>query len=239
MLSGAAWFALPAQAGRLQLLAHKAAFEPDLGLLLVADAHIGKAVSFRRLGVPVPAGSTTDALQRLDALIAATGARGIVFLGDFLHSVRAHAPGTMAALADWRERHRALSLTLVRGNHDHHAGDPPPALGMQCVNGPLKIGPWALAHHPQPVDGAYVLAGHVHPGVVLGGRRQGGRRAAAAPRGFDRLRLPCFHLGADVGVLPAFGGFTGMHAMPRGPADQVFAVVPGCAPDDLPALRRV
>jgi hypothetical protein len=37
-------------------------------------------------------------------------------------------------------------------------------------------------------------------------------------RGPDRLRLPCFHFGPAVGVLPAFGDFTGLHVMPRGPA---------------------
>ena len=32
-----------------------------------------------------------DVMDRLDALLAATGARGIVFLGDLLHSARSHA----------------------------------------------------------------------------------------------------------------------------------------------------
>lgn len=222
--SGAAWFNA-AGAGRLQLWPQKAAFDPDLNLLLVADAHIGKAVSFRRLGVPVPRGSTGEALARLDALLDATGAQGIVFLGDFLHSVRALAPATMAAVAAWRARHPALELTLVRGNHDRHAGDPPAALAMQVLDGPLRLGPWALAHHPEPVRGAYVLAGHVHPCVVVGGR--GGR-------GHDRLRLPCFHFGTAVGVLPAFGGFTGMHALPRAAGDRVWAVVHGQAPQVIP-----
>lgn len=206
-----AWHAPPG-AARLQLWPQRAAFDPEQRLLLVADAHIGKAVSFRRLGVPVPAGTTAEGLARLDALLAATGATEVVFLGDFLHSVRAHAPATLAAVAAWRERHAGLALTLVRGNHDHHAGDPPAALGITVVDGPLRRGPWALAHHPEPVPGAYVLAGHVHPCVHLAGR------------GGDRLRLPCFHFGAMVGVLPAFGGFTGMHGLRRAAGDRLFAV---------------
>ncbi len=36
---------------------------------LVADAHIGKALRFRRLGVPVPHGTTGETLDRLSALI--------------------------------------------------------------------------------------------------------------------------------------------------------------------------
>lgn len=212
--TGTAWFELPAggRAGRLQLWPQRAAYEPDLDLLLVADVHLGKAVSFRRLGVPVPEATTDEALARLDELLAATGARGMVFLGDLLHSVRSHAAGTLAAVAAWRARHARLDLTLVRGNHDAHAGDPPASLGVQVLNGPLRLGPWALVHEPQLVPGAYTLAGHVHPCAVLGGR------------GGDRLRLPCFHFDGQVGVLPAFGPFTGMHALAVGPGVQRFAV---------------
>jgi hypothetical protein len=52
------------------------------------------------------------------------------------------------------------------------------------------------------------------------------------------LRLPCFHFGAEVGVLPAFGAFTGMHVMPRAPDDRVF-VVAGDAVRALPGLHTL
>ena len=55
----------------------------------------------------------------------------------------------------------------------------------------------------------------MHPGVVLAGRAG------------DRLRLPCFHFGPDVGVLPAFGPFTGLHVLPRRADTRVFAVAAG------------
>lgn len=211
---------------RLALLPHCAAYLPDQRCLLVADAHIGKAASFRRLGVPVPRGTTTQTLQRLSEAVAASGARRVVFLGDLLHSAHAHTPATLQALAAWRERHAALELLLVRGNHDHHAGDPAPTLGIQAVDEPLRIGGLALCHHPQPRDGTYVLAGHLHPCVMLGGRAH------------QRLRLPCFHFGEAVGVLPAFGAFTGMHVMPRAPGDRVF-VVAGDAVRPLPGLHTL
>src|SRR4051812_39026668 len=73
--------------------------------LLVADAHFGKAVSFRKLGVPVPAGTTTETLRALSGALRDTGANRLVFLGDFLHSKRSHAAGTLAALRQWREEH--------------------------------------------------------------------------------------------------------------------------------------
>lgn len=196
----------------LVLLPQRAAYLPVHRTLLVADAHIGKAVSFRRLGVPVPEATTGGTLARLDAAVQATGAEQVVFLGDLLHSARAHAPDTLDAVRRWRQSRAQLHLVLVRGNHDLHAGDPPADWGVSVVDEPWRLGGLALHHHPQPDDAAYVLAGHVHPGVMLGGRAH------------DRLRLPCFHFGARVGVLPAFGEFTGLHVVRPAAGDRVFVV---------------
>ena len=118
---------------RLQLHPSGAAYLPDADTLLVADAHFGKALTFRRLGVPVPQGTTRQTLQQIDDLLLQTGAGQLVFLGDFLHSAEAHAPSTQRALADWRAQHAQLALTLVRGNHDDRAGDPPASLGIDVV----------------------------------------------------------------------------------------------------------
>ena len=197
---------------RLTLLPEKAAFLADHDTLLIADAHVGKAVSFRRWGVPVPRGTTTATLDQLTRLIHTTGARRVVFLGDFLHSARAHAASTLEALHQWRERHAAVHLVLVRGNHDDRAGDPPATLGIDCVDEPRIMGPFALCHHPYAVPGHYVLAGHLHPCVHLGGRAH------------DRLRLPCFWFGREVGILPAFGAFTGMHPAAPLEGDRLYAV---------------
>jgi DNA ligase-associated metallophosphoesterase len=195
-------------------LAGKAVWWPAQRTLLVADAHVGKAVSFRRLGVPVPEATTAGTLAQLDALLAAHAAQRVVFLGDLLHSRRSHARETLAAFARWRELRPELELVLVRGNHDDRAGDPPCEWGVDCVDEPYTL-PGAtgvaLCHHPDPVDGRYVLAGHLHPCTTVG-------------RGFERLRLPCFHFGAQVGVLPAFGTFTGMHPIAAQPGDRVFVV---------------
>jgi len=195
----------------LWLLPQRAAYAVDAGALLVADAHLGKAQAFRRLGVPVPEATTGDTLARLDALLQATGARGIVFLGDLLHARAAQDGAAARAVRAWRDRHPHLALTLVRGNHDRHAGDPPAAWGVEVFDEPWRLDGLALGHHPRPVPGAYAIAGHLHPGVVLGS-------------GADRLRLPCFHLGPAVGVLPAFGAFTGLQNVHPAPGDRVFAV---------------
>lgn len=199
----------------LLLLPERAAYRPRTATLLVADPHFGKPAAFRAAGLPVPGGSTAAALARLDAALRETAARRVVFLGDFFHARASRTPATLDALRAWRDGHPALELTLVRGNHDRHAGDPPAELGIHCVDEPLHEPPFALSHHPAPVPGAYALAGHLHPAVRL--------RGAAR----QRERLPCFWFGAEVGVLPAFGEFTGAADVHPNPGDDVYVVAGG------------
>ena len=198
----------------LLLLPEKAVFLPESRTLLVADVHIGKAISFRRLGVPVPSGTTCEMLAVLSGLVCRWEARRIVFLGDFLHSRHVQDSTTMLALVEWRSLHPTLEMTLVRGNHDDRAGDPPGHLNIQCVDEPLIFQSLALCHHPQTVAGHYVLAGHLHPCAGIGGAAH------------DWHRLPCFWFARDAAVLPAFGAFTGMHRIRGGRGERVFVVTP-------------
>lgn len=210
----------------MALLPSGAAYLPAWRTLLVADAHFGKAQTFRTLGVPVPEATTAGTLAALSADLERTGARSLVFLGDFLHARRARSPVVLDALAAWRADHAPVHLTLVRGNHDLRAGDPPPLLAMHLADEPLALGPFALCHHPLPLPGAYVLGGHWHPCVTVRGRA------------FEQLRLPCFWLGERVGVLPAYGAFTGMHPIEREAGDRVYAVA-GDAVHEVPAPLAV
>lgn len=225
-MSGPAGVVLELAGSSLLLLPERAVFLPQSHTLLVADVHIGKATSFRQLGVPVPAGTTQETLSRLSALIQRLEVRRVVFLGDFLHSARSLAADTLGTLRRWRERHASVELTLVRGNHDRHAGDPPSWLDIRPVEEPLALQGLALAHHPRPTQGAYVLAGHLHPCVSLGGRAH------------DWHRLPCFWFSEGVGVLPAFGAFTGMHAIRPRAGDRVFAAAPDRMIELLPGAER-
>lgn len=194
---------------RVLLLAQKALVWPAQRMLVVADIHFGKAAAFRSLGVPVPRGTTTENLLALDALVERYGVRQIVFLGDFLHARAAHARATQAALLAWRGRQPDLALTLVRGNHDRHAGDPARELDIDLVDEPYHVGPFAFCHHPDLAAPGYVLAGHVHPVFVLATR-------------FEALRLPCFVLGTSRMILPSFGAFTGGHVVTPEAGDRIY-----------------
>lgn len=196
----------------LVLLAEKALLWTRSATLLVADAHFGKAAAFRALGVPVPPGTTVDALARLDGLLDRTEAARIVFLGDLLHAREGRTPETVRMLREWRKRRAAVEMVLVRGNHDRLAGDPPPEIAIDCVDAPLLEPPFAFIHHPRPIANHYALAGHLHPAAVMTGLAR------------QRERLACFWLGAEVGVLPAFGDFTGVAEVSAGPEDRVFVI---------------
>lgn len=197
------------------LLADRALYWPAGEALLVADIHFGKAAAYRALGQPVPRGTTTSNLQRLDALLAQYRCRQLIFLGDFLHARQSHAPATLVALHAWRERHAGLDVLLIRGNHDRSAGDPPPTLDIRVVAEPCLLGPFALQHEPTPHPSHHVLAGHVHPVCVLRGR------------GRQRLRLPCFSLEERSTLLPAFGAFTGGMQVGAQPGRRLYAVGDG------------
>lgn len=197
------------------LLADKAMYYPDYRALLIADIHLGKAAAYRKLGQPAPHGTTQGNLDRLDRLLAAYPCDWLIFLGDFLHAPESHAAATLATLHRWREQHSALRMTLIRGNHDQRAGDPPASLGIEVVTGPLLLGPFALQHEPDPHPDRHVLAGHVHPVYRLYGQ------------GRQSLRLPCFYLNERLTLLPAFGEFTGGYAIKRANTGKIYVVGDG------------
>jgi DNA ligase-associated metallophosphoesterase len=226
-MSAAATVTLEIAGSPPMLLPEKVVFLPESDTLLVADAHIGKATSFRQLGVPVPSGTTGEMLAALTRLIHRLAAKRIVFLGDFLHSARSLSADTFAAVQRWRELHSAVELTLVRGNHDDRAGDPPAVLDIQPFDQPLRLKGLALSHQPRPAAGAFVLAGHLHPCVSVGGRAH------------DWHRLPCFWFSNQVGVLPAFGAFTGMQAIHARAGERVFAAAPDRVFELPPKVRRI
>lgn len=197
------------------LLTDKAIYWPEQQALLIADLHLGKAATYRQLGQPVPHGTTADNFLRLDQVLHRYTCQRLIVLGDFLHARQAQNTATLQALGDWRRRHAELAITLIRGNHDRHAGDPPPALNIETVAEPLLLGPFALQHEPHAHESHHVLAGHVHPAYRLHGR------------GRQSLRLPCFVLGERVSLLPSFGSFTGGFTVRPEPGQQIFVLGDG------------
>jgi len=206
---------------RLELRCDRTVWWAAASTLLVADPHFGKAGTFRAASVPVPAGVDGDNLARLDAALADTAARRLVFLGDLFHARGGVDGALLTELAVWRGRHAGLEILNVRGNHDRHAGDPPASLQIGCVRAGWcdpAFSALRFVHDPAEAEAPSgdhgTLTGHLHPAAMLDGP------------GRSRMRCACFHFGPDVAVLPAFGAFTGMHPVRARRGDRVFAVGP-------------
>jgi DNA ligase-associated metallophosphoesterase len=217
------------QGEQLLLLREKAICWQAQRTLIVADVHFGKAAAFRAGGIPVPGGTTTAMLARLDAAIERTGVTRLLALGDLLHARAGRAPRLLAEVSAWRASHPSLRVQLVRGNHDRRAGDPPPSWDVECLDAPVAESPFIWLHEPPTNDNVaqsviaeeaqpglvaphgYPVAGHVHPAVALNG---GGRG----------LTLPCFYFGRDYALLPAFGEFTGTALVRPRPGERVFVL---------------
>ncbi|MBK7218643.1 MAG: ligase-associated DNA damage response endonuclease PdeM [Candidatus Promineofilum sp.] len=215
----------------LWLLPQRAVYWPRVGALIIADAHFGKAATFRAGGIPVPGGTTAEMLRRLSAALDATAATRLLVLGDLLHARAGRAPEMLAQVAAWHAARPALRVTLIRGNHDSRAGDPPGEWGVECLDAPVVELPFTWHHQPPPVaqdsypvlpnkeaqdknpvpQQGYPIAGHVHPAVALGGN---GRA----------MTLPCFYFGRDYALLPAFGEFTGTAVIRPRPGESVFVL---------------
>jgi uncharacterized protein len=198
---------------QVYLLPERALYWPGASTLVVADLHWGKAGTFRAAGVPLPIGTTSDDLARLDSALQRTEARRMVVLGDLFHAKAGRiASHTLAELRRWRSLAGTFEILLVRGNHDRHSGDPPSDLQINCVNAPAFVPPFVFRHEPADLEGGYGMAGHVHPGLTLVGR------------GLQRETLPCFLIGGVGAIIPAFGSFTGFGTVTPGPGDRAFVV---------------
>jgi DNA ligase-associated metallophosphoesterase len=197
---------------QVELRPEAAVYWPKMAVLFVADCHLGKAETFRRFGVPIPDVANTDTLQRLTTLIQSTAAERLVILGDFWHHPVGMTTAIHANLRRWLHDHRALSIDLILGNHD--SGHPHDEYRNRIAvhTESLRLGPFSAHHMPKENDETYCLAGHLHPSYRLSGKAR------------QSLSLPCFWLGPRLGILPAFGSFTGRTAIVPNPDDRVYVI---------------
>jgi DNA ligase-associated metallophosphoesterase len=186
------------------LLPGRAAFLPATRTLLVADLHLGKAATFRRVGIPVPEGSAQRDLSRLERLVTGTGARRLVVLGDLFHAKGGCTPAVLDEFSAARSRISATEVILIVGNHDRSLGRIPASLGIDSCLRTLDEPPFHFVHEPatplvEPDREAFNVAGHLHPTLAI-----------HSPSG-DRVADRCFVAEGNLLVLPAFGSFTGGH----------------------------
>ena len=189
----------------------KALYWQEHNLLLIADLHLGKARHFRKAGFPVPQAVGDANIDKLIFLFLEFTPERVIFLGDLFHS---DFNAEWNAFTDLMDRFPQIQFELVRGNHDILSADLYHKTQMQIHPEALTIDQFILTHEPMESipEGLYNLAGHIHPCVRLQGS------------GRQTLRLACFYFGAQSGLLPAFGEFTGMAKIDVQKQDRVFVV---------------
>lgn len=210
---------------RVLLTPFRAAVLPESGVLAISDLHLGKAEAFRRAGSPIPSLVHDDDLAAVSALVALTGVKRLIVVGDLFHS---RSTSDVREFRAWREQHPDLQIDLVRGNHDILPGSFFRDSRIAVFDHELTVPPFHFCHDPcrgseRMQDGSelFGVCGHLHPAVRLRGP------------GLHQEKLPCFWLRRTDLVLPAFGRFTGTSVIRPRPDQQVFVI----AGDEVVQLR--
>lgn len=147
-----------------------AVYLTDGKTLAIADVQIGLEHELYKKGVVIHA-QVDKFLRTLDRLIAKTGAKRLVIVGDLKHTV----PGT--SLREDRELIRFFShltkkveVVLVKGNHDTSIAGVVPGSVKVYESGGTKIGKYGFFHgHAWPdkslLSCDQLFMGHLQPGV--------------------------------------------------------------------------
>lgn len=193
-----------------RLLAEKAIYWENKNFLLIADLHLTKDTHFRKNGIAVPDGITKNNLHRLGVLINNYNPEKIIILGDLFHS---DVNAGIILFAEWKQMYNGIPFLLINGNHDIMPAEEYKNLQIDLPGETLVYEEILLAHQPLEHTGNnYLLCGHIHPAVRLSGKAK------------QSVRIPCFWFGKNTGVLPAFGGFTGMHTINAKKDDKIFGI---------------
>lgn len=177
----------------------------ELGVLAVADLHIGYEEALAEQGIYLPPLQVGEIRDVLGGMVEASGAERLVIVGDVKHEF-----GDITR-QEWRETIDLLRflvedvgvrVEVVRGNHDNYLVGVLKRLGIPFHDPYLRDGRWMFfhGHKPLPVEGfgegvERIVMGHEHPAILL-------RDELGA-----RLKLKAFlvgeYMGRRVYVLPA------------------------------------
>jgi uncharacterized protein len=213
---------------RLILHPEKVLWWPARRTLFLADTHFGKAATFRAHGVPISDETLQHDLGRLSSVIDSTGCQRLIVLGDLIHARRGRSPVTLNRVSEWRRAHPAIAIELVRGNHDRAAGPPLDDWNITILPDSFRDGPFVCRHDPVAAEDGFVLAGHLHPKILLPLEAGG------------KVKLACFWRRPGLLVLPAFGSFIDSAVVQPENGDSVYAVGEGAVHDvtSLTSSRR-
>jgi DNA ligase-associated metallophosphoesterase len=201
------------QGATFSLMPEKTLYWPERKYLFVADLHFGKVMHFRKSGIAVPSGAILNNFDRFTSILLNNEIEKVYLLGDLFHS---ESNNEWSLFEEVVQAFPDITFELILGNHDIFLDQQYLCSGLNIYD-KLILDKFVLTHHPAEniEEGFYNLCGHIHPGVRLRGNAR------------QSLRLPCFYFGANQGILPAFGTFTGTKTLKIGKEDQVFVIANG------------
>ncbi len=208
----------------LQLDYRRCIYWPSHKTLLLADVHLGKDNIFRQHGMAIPEGISEDNLNHIRQLLHEYKPEQLLILGDFVHAVPSPQEPWISSLAKLIHEFSSTVFTIVSGNHDKPgtANRLPDEINWTNV---VDISPFHFRHEPLKTESKtsdkYTICGHLHPCITLSMRKG------------PTIRMPVFWVSPEQLVLPAFGGFTGMHTIRPSRRDKCI----GIGPDSLVELR--
>ncbi len=174
------------------IVGEKALNWPARRALIVADLHLEKASWFAERGQMLPPYDSLATLERLDALMAETGAQELWCLGDNFHDDAGPDRMTGAVTDLLAALTAKLDWHWISGNHDKYLPD---GIGGH-IKEEAEVDGLILRHHAQPLEHRPELSGHFHPKVRVSAR---GRSVAR----------PCFVQSERKLIFPSFGALTG------------------------------
>jgi DNA ligase-associated metallophosphoesterase len=201
-----------------QMMLHPfgALYWPKKQALLLADVHIGKVEHFRKSGLAIPQGISTENFNRLDKVLDVFKPLHLIFLGDLFHSTKNKAWDRFFSWLNTKQ----LTVSLVIGNHDRYAEKVLSDDDLNLISH-LELDDFYLTHHPEDQMSKFNVCGHIHPGVVIRGRGRAYAKSA------------CFAVENNRIILPAFGVFTGLHPIEPETCKSIYV----CTPDEVLQLK--
>lgn len=185
----------------LTLTNQRALFWEKHQALIVSDLHLGKAAHFRKSGIALPTQVTLQDLDRLAQLIQHFAAKLVIIVGDLIH---AGANTEVELLQGFIAKKANTRFMLIKGNHDRFSKAQWQKIGIWDVDQHWDVDHIYFIHHAPTILSKPTISGHLHPGISI--RMQTKKT----------ITLPCYVVGPQQLILPAFSLFTGFrtHTLP-------------------------
>ncbi len=232
----------------LELHAEKCAWHAASQSLFVADLHLGKETSFQRASLPIPLGSTQQALDRLSRLVAHYQPRQVVVLGDIVHASSSFAPSFRERMSEfWMQQQSSYpqcQWILVEGNHDLRAKRELSQWPTTIVQPPWTIGDLVCLHDPESIlaesntstrtnsrTNSIAITSSNSSSKPSKVHRQTDKQLILAGHIHPNYRMPdngeklsCFAHRHNLLIFPAFNEFTGRRVINNSQFDSVFVI---------------